>query len=172
MLHTQRGCVKSRSDYKLLTRILARRLRPLMELHLKSTQYFLVSDNTIFDAVATVRDVAVYAENFNLPLCILTLDFQQAFDRISHEYLFMLLRSLGLSRATPKSVHRCHHLRADQRPPPRSYPDKLLFLTGVPDQCCLIHPAPAALSHLVATTPSKRTHRAGFRTGLRGCMRG
>jgi hypothetical protein len=67
------------SNYKLLTRILARRLRPLIDLHLKSTQYCGVTGNTIFDAVATVRDVAAYTENIHLQLCILTLDFQHAF---------------------------------------------------------------------------------------------
>ena len=46
------------SDFKLLTRNLVRRLRPLMELHLPSTQYRGVTGNTILDAVATVRDVA------------------------------------------------------------------------------------------------------------------
>jgi hypothetical protein len=35
------------SDYKLLTRILAQRLRPLMDLHLKSTQNCEVTGNTI-----------------------------------------------------------------------------------------------------------------------------
>jgi hypothetical protein len=85
------------TDYKLLTRILARRLRPLMDWHLKDTQYCGVTGNTIFDAVATIRDVAAYAENARRPLYTLTLDFQQAFDSIAHEYLFTILRSYGLS---------------------------------------------------------------------------
>ena len=71
--------------YKILTRILARRLRPLLALHLKATQYCGVPSNTIFHAVATVRDVVAYAENEKIPMCILTLDFQRAFDRLSHE---------------------------------------------------------------------------------------
>jgi hypothetical protein len=74
------------SDYKLLTRILARRLRPIIDLYPKSTQYCGVTGNTIFDAVATVRDVASYAETSHFPLCILTLDFLHAFDSIAHEY--------------------------------------------------------------------------------------
>jgi len=85
------------SDYKTLPRILSRRLRPLMDLHLKFTQYCGVTGNTIFDAVATARHVAAYAENVHLPLCILTLDFQHAFDSIAHEYLFTILRSYGLN---------------------------------------------------------------------------
>jgi hypothetical protein len=30
-------------------------------------------------------------------MCVLTLDFQEAFDRLSHEYLYTILRSYGLS---------------------------------------------------------------------------
>ena len=84
-------------DYKILTRILAWRLRPLLALHLKATQYCGVPGNTIFDAVATVRDVIAYAEHEKLPMCVLTLDFQHAFDRLPHEYLYTILRSYGLS---------------------------------------------------------------------------
>jgi len=62
-------------DYKILIRILARRLRPLLALHLKATQYCGVPGNTIFDELATVRDVIPYAEHEKLPMCVPTLDF-------------------------------------------------------------------------------------------------
>ena len=55
-----------------------------------------MTDNTIFDAVSTVRDMAAYAENIHLPLFILTLDFQRVFDSIAHEYLFTILCSYGI----------------------------------------------------------------------------
>ena len=84
-------------DYKILARTLARCLRPLLALHLKETQYCGVPGNTIFDAVATVRDVIAHAEHEKLPMCVLTLDFQHAFERLSHEYLYTILRSYGLS---------------------------------------------------------------------------
>jgi len=56
-----------------------------------------VSDNTILDAVATVRDTIAHAETNDIPLCVITHDFQHKFDSISHEYLFSILRSYGLS---------------------------------------------------------------------------
>ena len=31
------------------------------------------------------------------PLCVLSLDFQEAFDRFSYQYLFAILRSHGFS---------------------------------------------------------------------------
>jgi hypothetical protein len=55
-----------------------------------------VPGNTILDAVATVRDAIAYAESTNTSMCVLTLDFQQAFNKASHEYLFTILRSYGL----------------------------------------------------------------------------
>jgi hypothetical protein len=79
------------TDYKILASILARRLRPLLALLLKATQYCGVPGNTIFDAAATVREVIAHAEHEKLPVCVLTLDFQHTFDRLSHEYLFTIL---------------------------------------------------------------------------------
>jgi hypothetical protein len=86
-------------DYKILTRILARRLRPLLASHTKATQYCGIPGNTIFDAVATVRDVIAYAEHERRPICVLSLDFQHAFDRLSHEYIYTILHSYGLSNS-------------------------------------------------------------------------
>jgi hypothetical protein len=53
--------------------------------------------NTTLDAVTTIRDTIAHAENNKLPMCVLTLDFKHAFDRISHSYLFTIHCSYGLS---------------------------------------------------------------------------
>jgi hypothetical protein len=44
------------TDYKRLARVLARRLRPVIEKHLTGTQYCGVPGTSIVDAVATIRD--------------------------------------------------------------------------------------------------------------------
>jgi hypothetical protein len=85
------------SNYKIVTRIIAQRLRPILEMHLRKTQYCEVPGNSILDAVATVRDTIAYAKITNIPMCVLTLDFQHAFYSISHDYLFAILRSYGIS---------------------------------------------------------------------------
>jgi hypothetical protein len=51
----------------------------------------------VFEALATIRDAVAYAEASGTPLFILSIDFKEAFDRISHEYLFETLRKHGLS---------------------------------------------------------------------------
>jgi hypothetical protein len=49
------------------------------------------------DAVMQVRDAIAYSESTATPLCILSLDFQQEFDRISHQFLFNILQAYGIT---------------------------------------------------------------------------
>ena len=72
------------SDYKLLARILANRLRPVLEEHLRTSQFCSVPGNSIIEAVSIIREAVAHAEVTDTPLCVLTLDFREAFDRIVH----------------------------------------------------------------------------------------
>jgi hypothetical protein len=82
------------SDIKLLTRILANRLRPWLNDILHPSQHCGVRDN-ILGAVAATREAV--AELTNAHVCLLSLDFTEAFDRISHTYLYKVLEHCGLS---------------------------------------------------------------------------
>jgi hypothetical protein len=50
------------------------------------------------EAVATIRDVIAHAEKKSKPICVLSLESRQAFDRISHHYLFQVLTGYCISR--------------------------------------------------------------------------
>jgi len=83
------------SFYKILAQMLARQLRQVMAEQLPHTQFCGVPINSILDAVSQVRDIIAHAENTGTTLCILTLDFNNAFDRIAHDYLFYILQTYG-----------------------------------------------------------------------------
>jgi hypothetical protein len=85
------------TDYKLLARIMVRRLTPVLEEQLTSSQYCSVPGKSILEAVSVLRDVVANAELTRTPLCILSLDFRIAFDCISHHYLFQILAGYSLS---------------------------------------------------------------------------
>ena len=72
-----------KTDYKLLARLISKRLRPWLPHILTASQYCGRQGNTIFDAVATVRDAVAYANATRTPMCVVTIDFQEAFDNIS-----------------------------------------------------------------------------------------
>jgi hypothetical protein len=102
------------SDYKILVRIIANRLRPTLSELLHPGQYCGVSGKMIFDAVATVRNALAYAELTHAPLCILSLNFTATFDRISHTYLFRMFKSCGFSAHFITLIRSCTmkpHLR-------------------------------------------------------------
>jgi hypothetical protein len=82
--------------YKILARILARRLRPLLAEYLQTTQFCGVPGNSFLDAVATLRDAIAQSEVTRTPLCVISLDFREALDRLSHRYSFTILKAYGL----------------------------------------------------------------------------
>jgi hypothetical protein len=54
-----------------------------------------VGDNNILDALAEVRETVAMAEATNEPVCILSLDFKEAFDKMAHTYLYAVLEHYG-----------------------------------------------------------------------------
>jgi len=58
------------SDYKIMDRIIAYRLRPMIEELLRQSQYCGVPGRTIFEAMATVHEAIAQAEVTRMPLCV------------------------------------------------------------------------------------------------------
>jgi hypothetical protein len=103
-LEDRRPITLLNTDYKLVTRMIAQRLKPILEKHFSKTQFCCVLGNNILDAVAKVRDTIAFAEYTNTLQCVMALDFEQAFDNISHEHLFSILRSYGLTEIFTKLI--------------------------------------------------------------------
>jgi hypothetical protein len=92
------------TDFKLVTKITVNLLRPLMEDLLQSSQHCGIMGTSVFEAVAAIRDANAQAEVTRSPLCVLAIDFQGAFDHLSHEYLFQVLCKYGFSERFRKRV--------------------------------------------------------------------
>jgi hypothetical protein len=76
---------------------LAGRVQSVLGDVLHPSQYCGSPGKSIFDALATLRDAIAYAEVSRTPLCVLSLDFVEAFYKMSHTYLFEILRNYGFS---------------------------------------------------------------------------
>ena len=69
-------------DYKLCARTLAGRLLKVIHHAVAPDQTCRVPGRYIGENVALLRDVAQYANDLNIPVAILSLDQEKAFDRV------------------------------------------------------------------------------------------
>ena len=74
---------------------------------LQKSQYCGVERNNIFEAVATCER-RLQGRGKARAVLVLSLDFQEAFDRISHHYLFNILRSHGFSNWFVERIKRIY----------------------------------------------------------------
>ena len=83
-------------DYKILARCLNNRLLPYMESLVGPYQYACVGRKKIYHILETIRDTIATYTNSDTDGAILSIDFNQAFDRVNHRYLWDLLVHLGV----------------------------------------------------------------------------
>jgi hypothetical protein len=85
-----------KADYKILARMIVNRLKPLLHDILHPNQFCGRRDTSIYTALGTIRDTVAYAGTTRRPICLLSLDFEAAFDKISHKYLKRMLTRYGI----------------------------------------------------------------------------
>jgi hypothetical protein len=85
------------TDYKLLARVIAQRMRPWLPDLLSHDQHCGLTGTTIYDTLATIREVVAIAEVGRKTMCMISLDFKGAFDVVSHEFLEEVLLKYGYS---------------------------------------------------------------------------
>ena len=83
------------TDYKSLTKALAKRLQRVLPSIIHTDQTASVRGRTINDNTRLLHDVIPYANERNVPLAVISVDQMKAFDRVSHPFLFKTLQKFG-----------------------------------------------------------------------------
>lgn len=83
------------TDYKVLAKVLTERLKKVIGAVVQSDQTCGVPGRSVSMNLALVRDIISWVEQRQLPLAILSLDQEKAFDRVSHSFLEATLRRMG-----------------------------------------------------------------------------
>jgi len=83
-------------DTKILAKIIANRLRPNLETLTSQTQVCSVPGRQIQDHTILVREIITYANHKRIPTFIVSVDQEKAIDKVSWEFMFEVLRRLGL----------------------------------------------------------------------------
>lgn len=84
------------TDYKILSKCLTNRLREVMAVLVNPDQTCGVKGRSGSLNLLLIRDIISWVEERDLPLCILSLDQEKAFDRVNHEFLFKVLEKMNV----------------------------------------------------------------------------
>ena len=82
-------------DYKILTKILSKRIKDILSYVVSIDQVGYLNDRNIGEAIRIISDMIFHTSSLNKPGYLLALDFEKAFDSISHDYLQRALQSFG-----------------------------------------------------------------------------
>ncbi|TWW53588.1 Transposon TX1 uncharacterized 149 kDa protein ORF 2 [Takifugu flavidus] len=85
------------SDYKILSKALATRLREAMEHVIHRDQTYCVPGRSMVDSIHLIRDILEVSSSLGTQVGLLSLDQEKAFDRVEHSFLWRTMERFGFS---------------------------------------------------------------------------
>ena len=83
------------TDYKLYTKTIARKLSEVAPTIVHEDQAGFIPKRSLYDHTRTTQMVIEYCEVMEEDGCIVALDQEKAYDKIDHDYLWMILKKFG-----------------------------------------------------------------------------
>ena len=83
------------TDYKILAKVLAFRLKKVLPSVIHEDQSGLISGRYIGDNIKLFIDVLHYFKRNDIPGLVLSIDFEKAFDKVESEFLYFVMKKFG-----------------------------------------------------------------------------
>ncbi|KAI3370929.1 hypothetical protein L3Q82_023482, partial [Scortum barcoo] len=137
------------TDYKLLSKVLANRLRKVMDQVIHRTQTYCVPGRSIVDNVSLIRDILEVSGSLGFDAGLVSLDQEKAFDRVKHRYLWKVLKRFGLNPGLIAKIKEplIHGAQLDVRDSSRpGLSQRLVSAGAVKLRCIVVAARPLSLS--------------------------
>jgi hypothetical protein len=95
-------------DYKIITKVLANRLKQVLSSIIHEDQTCSIPGRTINQTTSFVRDLIEYVNRKNLPCALICLDQMKAFDRVNWTFMFKTLKKFGFGDGFIHWVQICY----------------------------------------------------------------
>lgn len=84
------------TSYKILTKIIATHLKPILPSFISKNQGGFLANRQISDSILLVQEAIHSSQTRKEKGFILKMDLANAFDRVRHSFLFVVLKKMGL----------------------------------------------------------------------------
>lgn len=95
------------SLYKMVAKVLASRLAPIMDKLISSNQSAFIKGRQLVDGVVAVNEIIDFARKARKDCLIFKVDFEKAYDSVSWSFLDYMMRRLGFSVRWRRWIHAC-----------------------------------------------------------------
>jgi len=95
-------------DYKILTKCLSQRIQKVIPKLVDNSQTGFIKGRSIFDNLRTILDILEETDLNDKSGCLISIDFEKAFDSLSWEYLFKVLKTFNFGSEFVKWIQICY----------------------------------------------------------------
>ena len=99
------------TDYKMLAKCLANRLKRCMQDLIHSDQSGFMKGRNIGPNIRLILDIIEYTDFNNIPGSIILIDIEKAFDSVSHNFLFQTLKQFNFGSNFIDSIRTLYSAR-------------------------------------------------------------
>lgn len=96
------------TDYTILNKVLANKMKRVIGDIVQPTQSYSIPGRDIADTIGTIRDVTEYMMRDGKGGIMLGIDWNKAFDRVEHKFLFKVLEKFGFGERMVGWVRRLY----------------------------------------------------------------